>query len=115
MLPSPDEQIEISVSELDALRSSDPDAFRLIDCREDDEWHLCRIEGAQLMPLSSFAEKVALWDNTDTTPIAVYCHHGMRSLQATQYLRAKGFEQSFSVAGGIDVWSREIDPTVPRY
>jgi adenylyltransferase/sulfurtransferase len=115
MLPSPDEQIEITVSDLDALRASDPDAFRIIDCREDDEWHLCHIEGAQLVPLSSFAEKVAHWDNNDTTPVLVYCHHGMRSMQAAQFLRAKGFENSFSVAGGINAWSAEIDPTVPRY
>ena len=115
MLPSPAEQIEITVAELDSLRESQIDSFRLIDCREDDEWHLCHIEGAQLVPLSVFAEKVSGWDNTDETPILVYCHHGMRSLQATQYLRAKGFDSTFSVAGGIDAWSKEIDPTVPRY
>jgi rhodanese-related sulfurtransferase len=115
MLPSPDEQIEISVADLHALREANDAGYRLVDCREDDEWHLCRIEGAQLVPLSSFAEKVAGWDNADDTPIVIYCHHGMRSLQATQYLRAKGFDRTFSLAGGIDAWSVEIASDVPRY
>ena len=115
MLPSPDDFIEIAVADLKILRDANDLSFRLIDCREDDEWQLCRIEGSELIPLSCFAAKVAAWDDADATPIVVLCHHGMRSLQATQYLRAKGFEHTFSVAGGIDAWSVEIDPMVPRY
>ncbi|MEM6910500.1 MAG: rhodanese-like domain-containing protein [Verrucomicrobiota bacterium] len=108
-----DPPLEITPLDLAALQES-ADEFRLIDCREDDEWQHCRIEGADLLPLSNFAEETARLDDLDARLI-VYCHHGMRSLQATKFLRNKGFAQTSSLAGGIDAWSREIDPAVPRY
>lgn len=113
-LPSP-EVYEISVEDLAALLD-DPDkpAFQLIDCREEDEFVICRIEGAHLAPLSRFAEISHLLV-ADETPIIVYCHHGMRSLNATHYLRQRGHANTWSLAGGIDLWSQKIDPEVPRY
>ncbi len=89
--------------------------FVLVDCREQDEYDHCRIETSRLIPLSQFGElaTVSLTDPRDS--IVVYCHHGMRSLQATQFLRAKGYGKVFSMRGGIDAWSTEIDPDVPRY
>ena len=50
----------------------------------------------------------------DKKPLIVYCHHGVRSLYATQFLKYHGYD-ALSLAGGIDLWSLEIDPTVPRY
>ena len=47
--------------------------------------------------------------------VVIYCHHGMRSLNATQFLRARGLEQTFSLRGGIEAWSLTVDPEVPRY
>jgi rhodanese-related sulfurtransferase len=115
MLPSPDEQIEIGVDQLHTIRETPSLDIRLIDCREQDEFYLCKIEGAELVPLSTFAQSAATWPTEDERPYIVYCHHGMRSLQATQFLRAKGFLNTFSLAGGIEAWSLQIDPTVPRY
>jgi rhodanese-related sulfurtransferase len=115
MLPSPDEQIEIGVDQLHTIRETPSLDIRLIDCREQDEFYLCKIEGAELVPLSTFAQSAATWPREDERPYIVYCHHGMRSLQATQFLRAKGFLNTFSLAGGIEAWSLQIDPTVPRY
>lgn len=115
MLPDPEAAIEVDAPALAALLESGPGSLRLIDCREEDEWLLCRIGGATLVPLSTFAESVSAWDNTAPAPLVVYCHHGVRSLQAARYLRAKGFEKSFSLAGGIDAWSEEVDRSVPRY
>lgn len=113
-LPSPD-VYEISVEDLAALRAApDKTTFHLIDCREEDEFAICRIEGARLVPLSRFVElSPALIE--DETPVIVYCHHGMRSLNATHYLRQRGHANTWSLAGGIDLWSIRIDPEVPRY
>ncbi len=117
MLPTED-TYEVSVSETAALLASDDQAIRLIDCREEDEHAFCRIEGAELIPLSRFAELAParlLPPDGESSPVIVYCHHGMRSLSATQFLRQKGLRQVWSMRGGIDAWSNEIDPEVRRY
>ncbi len=117
MLP-PDDELEIAPAELAALRD-DPAApsIRLIDCREEDEFALCRIEGAELIPLSRFAEMAParLLRSDDPRPLVVYCHHGMRSMHATIFLRERGRKEVWSLAGGIDLWSRAVDPGVIRY
>lgn len=116
-LPSLDE-FEISPASLAILRN-DPDSpdLRLVDCREEDEHALCRIEGADLIPLSRFGEEAMrkILQSDDPRPVIVYCHHGMRSLHATMFLRQRGKKETWSLAGGIDLWSRQIDPEVPRY
>lgn len=117
MFPPPEEP-EITPNELKSILSSEEGpAFRLIDCREEDEFSLCRIENAELIPLSRFAEEASskLLGGDDSVPVIVYCHHGIRSMNATLYLREKGLEKVWSLAGGIDLWSCQIDPEVPRY
>lgn len=115
MIPSPDEY-EITPAELQQLRESEEaPAFRLVDCREEDEYALCRIEGGELIPLSRFAEEALPKLSGETRPVFVYCHHGMRSMNATLFLRERGLKQVWSLAGGIDLWSSQIDPEVPRY
>lgn len=117
----PDEtDLEITPHELARLRdSANPPDFRLVDCREEDEFALCRIDGAELVPLSRFAElapaKLLASDDSAETPVIIYCHHGMRSLQATGFLRERGHGRVWSLAGGIDLWSTQVDPEVPRY
>lgn len=113
----PEDGLEIGVVETARLVDSESDVeIRLVDCREEDEFALCRIPGAELIPLSRFAEEGRETLLSDRTrPVIVYCHHGMRSLQATTFLRQLGHEQVWSMTGGIDAWSREIDPAVPRY
>jgi rhodanese-related sulfurtransferase len=107
--------LEISVQEAAVLLDNQPQ-LRLIDVREDDEYAICKIEGSQLVPLSNFAELVpgALGEPSGEQ-ILVYCHHGARSLRAANYLRQKGYTGAQSVAGGIDQWSLQVDPEVPRY
>ena len=88
----------------------------LLDCREPAEFEIARLEGARLMPLSELAARgVAELEDNRESPIVVYCHHGARSLWAAQWLRQHGFPLVQSMAGGIDAWSTEIDPAVPRY
>ena len=89
--------------------------WRLIDCREADEHALCRIEGAELRPLSRWGEFFPDAFPAQEERILVYCHHGLRSLRAVRFLQARGFPEARSIQGGIEAWSRRIDPTVPRY
>ena len=111
--PDPESTYEISVEDLQPLLEAG--AVRLIDCREDDEFLICKIEGATLIPLQQIPERVEAVRGEGDLPVVVYCHHGMRSLNATQFLRSRGMEQVFSLHGGIDAWSLQMDPTVPRY
>lgn len=114
--PSTD-TLEISIAEARRLLSSPADpSWLLIDCREQDEYDFCRLEGARLVPLSKFAEMAPQVLPPDSErPVMIYCHHGVRSMHATGYFRRLGHIRTWSIAGGIDSWSREIDPSVPRY
>jgi len=88
--------------------------LRMMDVREPFEFQQARIEGAELIPMRSVPQNLASLE-TEERPIIVFCHHGMRSLQLVSWLREQGVENCASMAGGIDRWSLEIDPTVPRY
>ena len=99
-----------SVSEM--LKQGAP--VRLIDVREPNEYALCRIEGALLIPMRTVPEHLQELDD-DGPLIVVFCHHGVRSLSVVDWLRRQGLENCQSMAGGIDLWSIQIDPAVPRY
>ncbi|MFD0892502.1 rhodanese [Luteolibacter ambystomatis] len=116
LLPDPAATLEVTCAEVSGW-STLPESERpwLVDCREPEEWGICRIEGADLVPLGSFPEKIDALRQGASNGVVVYCHHGMRSLRATSFLRANGVESVFSMAGGIDAWSRTIDSEVPRY
>ena len=85
----------------------------LVDVREPWEFDICRIGGAKLVPLGSVPSNLPTFEQAGE--IIIYCHHGMRSLDAVAWLRQQGVEGARSMAGGIERWSREIDPAVPRY
>ncbi len=91
------------------------DDFFFVDCREASEYETCRIAGATLLPMSELTTRVAELEPHKHREIIVHCHHGGRSLRVASWLRKNGFEQARSMAGGIDQWSLEIDPKVPRY
>ena len=98
---------EIDPSDLRALLDCRDEApFLLIDCREADEHAEWKIGGDILMPLSIFPSEVATHLEKETLPLVVYCHHGMRSLQAAQYLRVQGHAKTYSLRGGIDAWEK---------
>jgi rhodanese-related sulfurtransferase len=105
---------EISVREAAALLAT-AHPPRLIDVRERDEWDICRLPGAELLPLSQFAEMAAEQLTDPAQPLLIYCHHGMRSAQVTAFLLRQGFSSVTNLAGGIDAWSREVDAALPRY
>jgi adenylyltransferase/sulfurtransferase len=107
-------ELEISARETKRqLDSENPP--RLIDVRGPDEFAHCRIDGAELIPLNLLAEKFNAAFPDPGQPVILYCHHGMRSMRAAQFLASKGCINARSMAGGIEAWSVEIDPSVPRY
>ncbi len=106
--------IEIDVHALDELRQAKAD-FLLLDVREASEYENCRIEGSKLLPMSELGDRLAELDAHRDRHIVIHCHHGGRSMRVTQYLRQQGFAQTQNLAGGIDAWSLQIDPEVPRY
>ncbi len=91
------------------------DSFLLLDCREQDEWHYCHIDGATLIPMSELQSRVVELEQHRDSEIIVYCHHGVRSLQVAMWLQQQGFQQAASMAGGIEEWSLDVDQGVPRY
>ena len=86
----------------------------LLDVREPWEFQTASLPDSLLMPMGEVASRAHQELDPDA-PIVVLCHHGQRSLSVTMWLRNQGFDQAQSLAGGIDAWSRTIDPTVPRY
>jgi rhodanese-related sulfurtransferase len=88
----------------------------LVDVRELSEFQIARIAGAELIPMRTVPAELSRLDaQAGETPLIVICHHGIRSLQVVHWLREQGVSGCQSLAGGIDRWSLEIDPTVPRY
>ena len=88
--------------------------FTLLDVREPWEFDAARIEGAKLMPMGDVASR-AHQELDPEDHIVVYCHHGVRSMNVTAWLRQQGFEKAQSMAGGIDAWSRKVDAKVQVY
>jgi rhodanese-related sulfurtransferase len=102
---------EITPTELQQLLSEDNPPI-LIDVREEGEAAVCAIEGSILIPMSSLPQR--LQEIPRDRAVALYCHHGMRSLMAGQWLARNGFD-ALSLAGGIDRWAAEMEPGMARY
>jgi adenylyltransferase/sulfurtransferase len=89
------------------------ETFELVDVREPFEYEIARIEGAKLIPLGEISGR--LDELQREQPIVVHCHSGMRSAQAVRLLLQSGFTKVYNLDGGIDAWSDQIDPNVPKY
>jgi adenylyltransferase/sulfurtransferase len=89
------------------------EAFELIDVRETFEYEIARINGAKLIPLGEIAERAD--ELHRERPIVVHCHSGQRSAEAVRLLQQRGFAEVYNLEGGIDAWSDQIDPSVPKY
>jgi rhodanese-related sulfurtransferase len=106
------DDLQISAKEV-SERIARGDKLFLLDVREHWEYELSRITGATLILLGTLPANL----NTllDADNVICYCHHGIRSLDAAVWLRQQGVDSAKSMAGGIERWSVEIDPRVPRY
>jgi rhodanese-related sulfurtransferase len=85
----------------------------LVDVREPFEFEICHIDGARLIPMGTVPANLQSLDVDED--VICCCHHGVRSMDVAIWLRGQGVERARSLAGGIDRWSAEIDPKVPRY
>jgi len=85
----------------------------LLDVRTDQEWAICHLEGARLIPMRELATRIGELD--PATDIVVYCHLGRRSAMMTNFLLQRGFRRVRNLVGGIDAWSQTVDPDLPRY
>ena len=113
-LMSPNEvPLKLSVEDAKQLLDSIADQVLLIDVREPHEVALCRIEGSTHIPMRQIPEQVGQLP-TDRH-LLIHCHHGGRSLQVTQFLRARGFVTVSNVDGGIEAWAARIEPGMARY
>ncbi len=101
-------------SELAAkLRAPQPP--RLLDVRQPEEHAFVALPGSTLIPLGELAgrvEEIEAWKDDE---VVVYCHHGIRSAQAVALLRGAGFANVHNLAGGMDRWTDEVEPSLPRY
>jgi rhodanese-related sulfurtransferase len=107
--------LETTVHHVKTRLDLQPDSFVMLDCREPWEYEAAHISGSLLLPLSELAARYGELESIRERSIVVLCHHGQRSLQLSQWLRRQGFLDVSSMAGGIDQWSLEVDPSVPRY
>ncbi len=105
--------IEIDPSEV-KRRIDAGEKIRMVDVREPFEHQRANILGAELIPMRSVPQSLERL-RAGNGQLVLFCHHGMRSLQVTQWLRRQGLEDCVSMVGGIDRWSLEIDPAIPRY
>ena len=106
--------LEISAREVAAQLKSGEPGLILLDVREPSEFATAQIAGSKPMPMGEIPSRV--FEELDPEAhIVTICHAGVRSLNVALWLRNQGFEKVQSLSGGIDSWSREVDPTVPRY
>jgi rhodanese-related sulfurtransferase len=103
---------EISTAEASTLLKEN--RARLLDVRQPWEFAAAHVEGSLLIPMNEVPARAAQ-ELDPAERLLVLCHHGMRSLNVTAWLRRQGFAQAQSVSGGIDAWSLEVDPSLPRY
>lgn len=107
-----DDGFDIDVTDLkEMLDAGTP--VTVLDVRTPMESDLARIDGAVLIPMQELPNRL------DELPreglIVAHCHHGGRSARAVAFLRSQGFDNTRNLAGGIDAWSTEIDPSIPQY
>lgn len=103
---------EITALDLSTEWREKPDLV-VIDVRDHHEWQICHIEGTILVPLGELPQRLNEFDGH--ADIVTHCHSGARSMRALEILNAAGFASVRSLKGGIDAWSTDVDPGVPRY
>jgi rhodanese-related sulfurtransferase len=109
--------MEISPAEACAILCDpeSPTPPRPLDCRTREEHAFARLENSLLIPMDELRDRLDELDADRNRTLIVYCHHGIRSLMVARFLRDHGFPLAVSLAGGIDRWSRDIDPRIGRY
>jgi monothiol glutaredoxin len=102
---------QLSAPDLKALIESGT-SIELVDVRTHEERAIAAIDGSRLLD-QGYHDALLLRDRD--TPLVFQCHHGVRSQHAAEYFREQGFRNLYNLRGGIDAWSLQVDPSVPRY
>jgi len=108
-----DLQLQISPAQLSEELKKEENNVRLVDVRTREEFDAVKIEGSFLLSQDLMQEMLMKWDRTGL--LVLIDHQGTRSMDATAYFAGHGFENAKCLRGGIDAWSEEIDPSLPRY
>lgn len=109
------ESIELGPGVVKQLLDDADQDITLLDCRLNKEKDIAAIDGSLFIPMQELADRLDELDDHLDRKLVVFCHAGMRSMKVAMFLRERGFEDVWSMAGGIDLWSQAIDETVPRY
>jgi rhodanese-related sulfurtransferase len=102
----------VTDSDSDSDSATGP-APQLLDVREPWEVAICALPGITAIPMGQIPARAAELDTS--RPVVCICHHGMRSLQVAMFLERQGFSDVVNLAGGIEAWSRDVDPKCPTY
>lgn len=115
-MPAPQSSVpvEVTCAQVKA-RLEAGDKIMFLDCREPNEHQTVSIKQAKLLPMSEIQNRIGELEPHRADDIVIHCHHGGRSLRVANWLRQQGFAKAQSMAGGIDQWAIEIDPSLPRY
>ena len=106
--------VEIGVEEL-KRRQDEGEKIHLLDVREDEELRICRLPGAEHIPMLYLFAGLKEPAAPKEAELVVVCHHGLRSLDAARFLRMSGWSRARSLSGGIDAWAANYDPAMARY
>ncbi len=98
-----------------ATKLRTPKRPRLLDVRQPDEHAFVALPNSTLIPLGELPQRIDEIETWRSDEVVVYCHHGIRSAQAVAQLRAAGFLNVHNLVGGIDSWTNDVEPTLPRY
>jgi len=105
---------QISAPELARLIAEPgPDGVQLLDVREDWEYEIAHLPGSTHLPMQRVPAELGRLD--PTRPLVCICHHGVRSMQVAMFLSHRGFDRIMNLDGGIDAWSRQVDPNCTAY
>lgn len=108
------EAVELGPGKVKAMLDAGED-ITLLDCRLQKEKDIAQIDGAVFIPMQEIPDRIEELDDYLDRKLVVFCHAGVRSMKVAMFLRERGFEDVWSLAGGIDLWSQAIDEKVPRY
>jgi rhodanese-related sulfurtransferase len=110
-------KLELEIAPKEVKRRLDSgEALLLLDVREPLEYATSSLPSAELIPMNTVPGRLREIEGfAGSGLVVVYCHHGTRSLSVVHWLREQGVENCQSMEGGIERWSLEIDPAVPRY
>ncbi|MEO0477738.1 MAG: rhodanese-like domain-containing protein [Planctomycetota bacterium] len=108
------EEVELGPGKVKAMLDAGED-ITLLDCRLDKEKAIAEIVDSVFIPMQELPDRIDELDDYLDRKLVVFCHAGVRSMKVALFLRERGFEDVWSMAGGIDLWSQAIDPGVPRY